>query len=462
MQVCSNEDIDSRNHNQNLQNLTKEQYNQLLNLLENFKVNNAGENTNMITSRAVNFVGILACCTYNKIVKTTICKCSNSIVDLWLLNSRATNHMTYRKLFLTNIRILPYLFLVTLPSGYKVKVTEIGDSFLSPKLTLVRVLYVPSFKYSLISIHLLTEHLDCMVNFNKYLCLMHAPSMKRPLEIGKARNGLYFLCSKCHSCSNLSPSTVSISSLSHSCIFISNNNAFDTSVKTIRSANDLEFVNNETMTYFQEKDIVHQKTCPYTPQQNGVVERKYKYLLETARALLYQSKLSISMYDEDASISVTDRPVNDTVAPVLPPSSPFSPSSLTTPNQMSSSHMSPENNPGSQSSTQAQSTESQDIESNNLQINPSNPRRSGRTHSTPTHLKDYVYSLPTLQHQNTESEHHTIHTSFNVFCNNKQHVSFNVLHLESQQLLRNISHDCESSSYEEESMNPAWQMAMTQ
>ncbi|MCE5167603.1 hypothetical protein HAX54_012682, partial [Datura stramonium] len=24
------------------------------------------------------------------------------------------------------------------------------------------------------------------------------PSMKRPLEIGKARDGLYFLCSKCH------------------------------------------------------------------------------------------------------------------------------------------------------------------------------------------------------------------------------------------------------------------------
>ena len=37
----------------------------------------------------------------------------------------------------------------------------------------------------------------------------------------------------------------------------------------------------------------NQKTFPYTSQQNNVVERKHKYLLETTRAVLFQSKLPI-------------------------------------------------------------------------------------------------------------------------------------------------------------------------
>ena len=68
---------------------------------------------------------------------------------------------------------------------------------------------------------------------------------------------------------------------------------FNTCVQTIRTDNGLEFVNVETSIFFKTKGIIHEKTCPYTPQQNGVVKRKHKYLLETARALLFQSKLPL-------------------------------------------------------------------------------------------------------------------------------------------------------------------------
>ncbi|OIS97776.1 hypothetical protein A4A49_62491, partial [Nicotiana attenuata] len=159
---------------------------------------------------AANFVGILACSTYKEIAETTVCRCSKSIVDLWILDSGASNHMTYRKSFLKNVRTLPYPFLVTLPNGYRVKVTEIGDASLGPMLTLVRVLYVPTFKYNLISIHSLTDYLNCIVNFSKYLCMMQAPSMKWPLEIGKARSGLYFLCPECHGSSESGSFSVSV------------------------------------------------------------------------------------------------------------------------------------------------------------------------------------------------------------------------------------------------------------
>ncbi|KAA0038338.1 Beta-galactosidase [Cucumis melo var. makuwa] len=39
------------------------------------------------------------------------------------------------------------------------------------------------------------------------------------------------------------------------------------------------------------KGIVHQNSCAYTPQQNGVAERKNRHLLEVARSLMLSTSL---------------------------------------------------------------------------------------------------------------------------------------------------------------------------
>lgn len=39
------------------------------------------------------------------------------------------------------------------------------------------------------------------------------------------------------------------------------------------------------MNLFASHGILHQKFMVYTPQQNGVVEKKHRHLLDTARAL---------------------------------------------------------------------------------------------------------------------------------------------------------------------------------
>lgn len=80
--------------------------------------------------------------------------------------------MTFNKTLLTKIRTLPYPFLVTLPNGYKVKVTKIGDVHFSPTLILYKVLFVPSFKFNLISVHCLTLQLKEIVDFNSNSCFM--------------------------------------------------------------------------------------------------------------------------------------------------------------------------------------------------------------------------------------------------------------------------------------------------
>ncbi|GKD49999.1 putative RNA-directed DNA polymerase [Tanacetum coccineum] len=60
-------------------------------------------------------------------------------------------------------------------------------------------------------------------------------------------------------------------------------NQFKSTVKIFRSDNGTEFVNQNFHKFCKEKGIVHQTSCAYTPQQNGVVERKHRHLLNVAR-----------------------------------------------------------------------------------------------------------------------------------------------------------------------------------
>lgn len=46
-------------------------------------------------------------------------------------------------------------------------------------------------------------------------------------------------------------------------------------VKMIRTDNGAEFFSKEFSDFLVEHDIVHQSSCPHTPQQNGVVKRRH-------------------------------------------------------------------------------------------------------------------------------------------------------------------------------------------
>ncbi|XP_070014770.1 uncharacterized protein [Nicotiana sylvestris] len=114
---------------------------------------NIGESlasANMSSRASMNFAGMIAC-TSSIDFDNPSCKCFSAKADLWILDSGASHHMNFNETHLQNIISLPYPLLVKLPNGYKVKVIEVGN----------------------------------------------APSLKRPLEIGKLVDGLYFLYSKC-------------------------------------------------------------------------------------------------------------------------------------------------------------------------------------------------------------------------------------------------------------------------
>ena len=48
-------------------------------------------------------------------------------------------------------------------------------------------------------------------------------------------------------------------------------------------------MSHEFHDFLQQKGIVSERSCPYTPQQNGVAERKNRHLLDVVRTLLLES-----------------------------------------------------------------------------------------------------------------------------------------------------------------------------
>nr|GEX64625.1 hypothetical protein [Tanacetum cinerariifolium] len=61
-------------------------------------------------------------------------------------------------------------------------------------------------------------------------------------------------------------------------------------VRYVRTDNGTEFVNHTLTEYYERISIFHQKTVPRTLQQNGVVERWNRTLVEAARTMLIFSK----------------------------------------------------------------------------------------------------------------------------------------------------------------------------
>ena len=77
-----------------------------------------------------------------------------------------------------------------------------------------------------------------------------------------------------------------------------NGGIFLPQLQTIRSDNDTEFLSSVFQTWLRTHGIFHQRSCVSTPQQNGIVERKHRQLLDVARALRFQSHLPLSFWGE--------------------------------------------------------------------------------------------------------------------------------------------------------------------
>ena len=68
------------------------------------------------------------------------------------------------------------------------------------------------------------------------------------------------------------------------------------SVKRLGSDEGTEFTSNAFTTLLVENKIKHEMSAPYSPHQNGTVERYWRSLFEMARCLLIESGLQMFMW----------------------------------------------------------------------------------------------------------------------------------------------------------------------
>ena len=71
-------------------------------------------------------------------------------------------------------------------------------------------------------------------------------------------------------------------------------NVFETTIKRVRSGNGSEFKNTRIDELCDEFGIRYQFSAKYTPQSNGLVERKNRTLIDMARSML--SEYNVSQY----------------------------------------------------------------------------------------------------------------------------------------------------------------------
>ncbi|KAF5779215.1 putative RNA-directed DNA polymerase [Helianthus annuus] len=223
------------------------------------------------------------------------------------------------------IDVSEYDLTVSHPNGTKAKVSKIGSIKLAKDVILNDVFFVPTYSVNLLSVYKLSKGNQITVVFNESTCLLQDSKSGKILVTGKQDNGLYFV-NKGGNSINLCFNSLKNSNLWHSrlghpadqilSILKGDLGVVDVAkhpcetchrAKQVRvpfplsehkTKNIGDIINSKMDIFCKYKGILHQTSSSYTPQQNGVVERKHRHLLNLARSLLFQSGVPLSFWSD--------------------------------------------------------------------------------------------------------------------------------------------------------------------
>ncbi|KAF7842363.1 uncharacterized protein G2W53_004661 [Senna tora] len=113
--------------------------------------------------------------------------------DLWIIDTGATSHMCSNKSLIRDLKPLMQPRLVHLPDKSKKIIHNIGTVIINSELVLKNVLFVPSFKYNLLSVNKLAKDSNISFSFDSYSCVLQDQTSKKILAKGISMRNLYYL-----------------------------------------------------------------------------------------------------------------------------------------------------------------------------------------------------------------------------------------------------------------------------
>ena len=110
-----------------------------------------------------------------------------------MIDTGATDHMTFVSSCLSNVKKTNPNCGIKLPNGSQVPITHVGDMLLCNNLVLKDTLVVPEFRYNLLSMRKLCKDSNCIAIFHDEVCLLQDYATRQLKGLGEHRDGLYDL-----------------------------------------------------------------------------------------------------------------------------------------------------------------------------------------------------------------------------------------------------------------------------
>ncbi|WVZ79849.1 LOW QUALITY PROTEIN: hypothetical protein U9M48_027378 [Paspalum notatum var. saurae] len=182
--------------------------------------------------------------------------------DVWIMDSGCSRHMTGHRKWFSSLNPVSTKEYITFGDNGQGKVLGVGSVSLSAKVSLREVAFVRNLGFNLVSVsQLLDEGFEgaCRVldAEETLVCSLLPYGQFKDEAFGFVQDLVLRLGNKSHK-----------------------------AMRAIRSDNDGKFRNSQFENFYRDLGLEHQFSSPYTPLQNGVVERKNCTLIEMARTML--------------------------------------------------------------------------------------------------------------------------------------------------------------------------------
>nr|GEX99589.1 copia protein [Tanacetum cinerariifolium] len=206
-------------------------------------------------------------------------------IVLWYLDSGCSKYMTGDRSRLMNF-IKKFIGIVRFRNDHFGAIMGYGDYVIGDSV-ISKVYYVEGLGHNLFSVKKFCDY-DLEVAFRKHSCYVRDTDGVELLKGSRGSNLYTILVEDMMKSSPIC--LLSKASKNKSCL--------NKTVRYVRTDNGTEFVNHTLTEYYERIGIFHQKTVPRTPQQNGVVERRNRTLIEAARTMLIFSKAPMFLWAE--------------------------------------------------------------------------------------------------------------------------------------------------------------------